>query len=111
MGIGRGGYIDGAEVVGAATLNDLALDADAIGGIVNLEFKDAPSRRFLNATLGGYYGDLRDGEGVQAGLRLARDQLPLSGPTETTTGSADPQALGQLTGALNSVMWVLLETS
>jgi predicted peroxiredoxin len=30
MGIGRGDYIDGAEVVGAATLNDLALDADAI---------------------------------------------------------------------------------
>jgi predicted peroxiredoxin len=30
MGLGRGDYIDGAEVVGAATLNDLALDADAI---------------------------------------------------------------------------------
>jgi predicted peroxiredoxin len=30
MGLGRGDYIDGAEVVGAATLNDLALDADAV---------------------------------------------------------------------------------
>jgi len=30
MGLGRGDYIDGAEVVGAATLNDLSLDADAI---------------------------------------------------------------------------------
>jgi TonB-dependent receptor len=43
-------------------------DADAIGGIVNLEFRDAPSRQFLNASLGGYYGDLRDGDGVQAGV-------------------------------------------
>ncbi|HYW68435.1 MAG TPA: DsrE family protein [bacterium] len=30
MGLGRGDYIDGVEVVGAATLNDLSLDADAI---------------------------------------------------------------------------------
>jgi predicted peroxiredoxin len=30
MGLGRGDYIDGAEIVGAATLNDLALDADAV---------------------------------------------------------------------------------
>jgi predicted peroxiredoxin len=30
MGLSRGDYIDGAEVVGAATLNDLALDADAV---------------------------------------------------------------------------------
>jgi predicted peroxiredoxin len=30
MGLSRGDYIDGAEVVGAATLNDLSLDADAI---------------------------------------------------------------------------------
>jgi len=30
MGLSRGDYVDGAEVVGAATLNDLALDADAI---------------------------------------------------------------------------------
>ena len=30
MGLGRGDYIEGAEVVGAATLNDLSLDADAI---------------------------------------------------------------------------------
>jgi predicted peroxiredoxin len=30
MGLGRGDYIDGAVVVGAATLNDLALDADAV---------------------------------------------------------------------------------
>ncbi|MGD8440890.1 MAG: carboxypeptidase regulatory-like domain-containing protein, partial [Holophagae bacterium] len=43
-------------------------DADAIGGIVNLEFKDAPSRQFLNVSLGGYYGDLRDGDGIQAGV-------------------------------------------
>jgi TonB-dependent receptor len=43
-------------------------DADAIGGIVNLEFKDAPARQVLNATLGGYYGDLRDGDGIQAGV-------------------------------------------
>ncbi|MCU0234664.1 MAG: TonB-dependent receptor [Thermoanaerobaculales bacterium] len=42
-------------------------DADAIGGIVNLEFKDAPADQVLNANLGGYYGDLRDGGGVQAG--------------------------------------------
>ncbi len=54
-------------------------DGDAIGGIVNLEFKEAPARQFLNATLGGYYGDLRDGDGVQAGLswgnRFADDAL------------------------------------
>jgi TonB-dependent receptor len=43
-------------------------DADAIGGIVNLEFKDAPAEQVLNASLGGYYGDLRDGDGVQAGF-------------------------------------------
>jgi TonB-dependent receptor len=43
-------------------------DADAIGGIVNLEFKDAPAETMLNANLGGYYGDLRDGDGVQAGF-------------------------------------------
>jgi len=30
MGLSRGDYIDGVDVVGAATLNDLALDADAI---------------------------------------------------------------------------------
>jgi predicted peroxiredoxin len=30
MGLERGDYVDGVEVVGAATLNDLALDADAI---------------------------------------------------------------------------------
>ena len=30
MGLGRGDYMDGVEVVGAATLNDLSLDADAI---------------------------------------------------------------------------------
>ena len=30
MGLSRGEYIDGVEVVGAATLNDLSLDADAI---------------------------------------------------------------------------------
>jgi predicted peroxiredoxin len=30
MGLSRGDYIDGVEVVGAATLNDLSLDADAI---------------------------------------------------------------------------------
>ncbi|TET17181.1 MAG: sulfur reduction protein DsrE, partial [Candidatus Cloacimonadota bacterium] len=29
-GIDRGDFVVGAEVVGAATLNDLALDADAI---------------------------------------------------------------------------------
>ncbi len=43
-------------------------DADAIGGIVNLQFKDAPAQQVLNANLGGYYGDLRDGDGVQAGF-------------------------------------------
>jgi TonB-dependent receptor len=42
-------------------------DADAIGGIVNLQFKDAPADQVLSANLGGYYGDLRDGDGVQAG--------------------------------------------
>jgi TonB-dependent receptor len=56
-------------------------DADAIGGIVNLEFKDAPSQQLLSASLGGYYGDLRDGDGVQAGLswgnRFADDALGL----------------------------------
>ena len=30
MGLSRGDYADGCEVVGAATLNDLALDADAV---------------------------------------------------------------------------------
>ena len=30
LGLNRGDYVDSAEVVGAATLNDLALDADAI---------------------------------------------------------------------------------
>jgi predicted peroxiredoxin len=30
MGLSRGDYRDGVEVVGAATLNDLSLDADAI---------------------------------------------------------------------------------
>ena len=30
MGLSRGDYVDGSEVVGAATLNDLALDADAV---------------------------------------------------------------------------------
>lgn len=30
MGLGRGDYVEPCEVVGAATLNDLALDADAI---------------------------------------------------------------------------------
>ncbi len=30
LGLSRGDYIDEAEVVGAATLNDIALDADAI---------------------------------------------------------------------------------
>ena len=30
MGLGRGDYVDGVEVVGAATLNDLTLDADAV---------------------------------------------------------------------------------
>ena len=43
-------------------------DADAIGGIVNLEFKDAPAQQTLIANLGGYYGDLRSGSGVQAGV-------------------------------------------
>jgi TonB-dependent receptor len=42
-------------------------DADAIGGILNLQFKDAPLEQALNANLGGYYGDQRDGDGVQAG--------------------------------------------
>jgi TonB-dependent receptor len=42
-------------------------DADAIGGIVNLEFKDAPAEQVLNVNLGGYHGDQRDGSGVQAG--------------------------------------------
>ena len=30
MGLGRGDYIDGVEIVGAATLNDLTLDADGV---------------------------------------------------------------------------------
>jgi predicted peroxiredoxin len=30
MGLGRGDYIEGAEIVGAATLNDLVLDADGV---------------------------------------------------------------------------------
>lgn len=30
MNLDRGDYIDGAEVVGAATLNDLSLDADSV---------------------------------------------------------------------------------
>ncbi len=30
LGIPRGDFIPGAEIVGAATLNDLALDADAV---------------------------------------------------------------------------------
>lgn len=30
MGLSRGDYVDGVEVVGAATLNDLSLDADAV---------------------------------------------------------------------------------
>jgi predicted peroxiredoxin len=30
LGIERGGYVDSCGVVGAATLNDLALEADAI---------------------------------------------------------------------------------
>ena len=30
LGFDRGDYIDGVEVVGAATLNDLSLDADAV---------------------------------------------------------------------------------
>jgi predicted peroxiredoxin len=30
MGLGRGDYIDGVEIVGAATLNDLVLDADGV---------------------------------------------------------------------------------
>ncbi len=30
MNLDRGDYIDGVEVVGAATLNDLSLDADAV---------------------------------------------------------------------------------
>jgi predicted peroxiredoxin len=30
MGLGRGEYIDGVEIVGAATLNDLTLDADGV---------------------------------------------------------------------------------
>jgi TonB-dependent receptor len=42
-------------------------DADAIGGIVNLQFKDAPAEQTVSANLGGYYGDLRDGSGIQAG--------------------------------------------
>jgi TonB-dependent receptor len=42
-------------------------DADAIGGIVNLKFKDAPAQEVLNVNLGGYYGDQRDGSGIQAG--------------------------------------------
>ena len=42
-------------------------DADAIGGIVNLEFRDAPAQQMLDVNLGGYYGDQRDGSGVQAG--------------------------------------------
>jgi TonB-dependent receptor len=42
-------------------------DADAIGGIVNLEFKDAPADQVVSANLGGYYADQRDGDGIQAG--------------------------------------------
>ena len=30
MGLGRSDYIDGVEIVGAATLNDLTLDADGV---------------------------------------------------------------------------------
>lgn len=30
MGLSRGDYIDGVEIVGAATLNDLTLDADGV---------------------------------------------------------------------------------
>ncbi|KYH41709.1 MAG: sulfur reduction protein DsrE [Candidatus Bathyarchaeota archaeon B26-2] len=30
LGIGRGDFIEGAKIVGAATLNDLVLDADAV---------------------------------------------------------------------------------
>ena len=30
MNLDRGDYIDGVEVVGAATLNDLSLDADSV---------------------------------------------------------------------------------
>jgi predicted peroxiredoxin len=30
LGIDRGGYVPGAKVVGAATLNDLVLDADGV---------------------------------------------------------------------------------
>lgn len=30
MGLARGDYIDGVEIVGAATLNDLVLDADGV---------------------------------------------------------------------------------
>jgi len=30
MGLSRGDYIDAAKIVGAATLNDLTLDADAV---------------------------------------------------------------------------------
>ena len=30
MGLGRGDYAEGCDIVGAATLNDLALDADAV---------------------------------------------------------------------------------
>jgi predicted peroxiredoxin len=30
MNLGRGDYIDGVEIVGAATLNDLTLDADGV---------------------------------------------------------------------------------
>ncbi len=30
MGLERGDYIDGVEIVGAATLNDLTLDADGV---------------------------------------------------------------------------------
>jgi TonB-dependent receptor len=56
-------------------------DADAIGGIVNLEFRDAPADQILLANLGGYYGDLRDGDGVQAGFswgnRFSDDTLGL----------------------------------
>jgi len=30
LGLDRGGYIEAAKVVGAATLNDLALEADGL---------------------------------------------------------------------------------
>jgi TonB-dependent receptor len=77
------------DVVPADTLGGIQVskaltpdqDADAIGGIVNLKLKDAPGETMLQASAGGYYGDLRDGDGVQAdftwGQRLVEGDVGL----------------------------------